>query len=172
MAVCFPSAMTLTDWVVAGTAVAALALSGAAFVYSRRSTLAAEKSATEAQRAADSSERSALAAERSADVAEREEQRVRAEAEQRAVRWTLERHGDAAAYVIHGGEGTAYDVHVGVPEDMRVVGAHTTEKELQPGGQMRVGVSRRMTAKPNSRITVRWRNRPDGPEQTTTLLVP
>jgi hypothetical protein len=157
--------MTFSDWVVPGTAVAALLLSAAAFVYSRRSTLAAERSATEAQR-------SAAAAERTADVAEREEQRVQAEVEERAVKWELDRSGNAAAYVTNAGDGTAYDVHVEVPEEMRVVGEHTAAPELPAGGQLRVGVARRMSASPGSRITVRWRNRPEDAERTTTLLVP
>jgi hypothetical protein len=133
--------------------------------------LAAERSATEAQRSADSSERSAAAAERSADVAERQEHRAHVEAEERAVRWVLERRGNAAAHLTNTGEGTAYDVRIEVPEEMRVIGASTTATQLPSGGQLRLGVSRRMSAAPRSRVTVRWRNRPDGPERTGTVLV-
>jgi hypothetical protein len=157
--------MTVTDWIAAVASALAVLFSAAAFRYGRRSAVAAEKSAAEAQR-------SAMAAERSADVAEREEQRARAEAEERAVRWALARSGDAAAHLTNSGELSAYDVRVEVPEQMRVVGGHATAAELHAGGTLRVPVSRRMTAAPGAGITVRWRNRPEGPVREAVLLVP
>ncbi|MGY1751093.1 hypothetical protein [Modestobacter sp. SYSU DS0511] len=157
--------MTLADGTVAVTAVVALVLSFLAFVYSRRSTLAAETAAAEARRSAD-------AAERSADVAEREEERAREEAEERAVRWALDRVGGATAHLVNTGEGTAYDVRVQVPEAMRVVGGHAAADELPAGGKLPVGVSRRMSAPARSGLTVRWRTRPGGPERSSMLLLP
>ncbi|MGY1738368.1 hypothetical protein [Geodermatophilus sp. SYSU D00684] len=153
----------MMDVVVGVTAVVALLVSVAAFLYSRRSTLAAERSATEAKRSADASERSA-------DVTQREEQRAQVEAEERAVRWRLERTGSAAATLTDVGEGAALDVHVEVPESMRVIGARTTAAELPAGGQLMVRVARRMSAPADSHITVRWRNRPGGPWRTQSLL--
>jgi len=140
-------------------------LSILAFLYSRRSTLASERSAIEAQRAA-------AAAERSADVAEREEQRVRDEAEERAVRWSLDRVGDAGGHLANTGEGTAYDVHVEVPEAMRVVGARTIADELPGGAKLPVQLSRRMSAPLGGAVTVRWRTAPGGPQRTVRLPVP
>ncbi len=147
--------MDLTEWIVAVAALLALIVSFAAFLYSRRATLAAEESAAAARRAA--------------AVAERQEQRDLEDAERRAVRWRPERLGTASVKLWNDGDGTAHDVRVEVSEGAQIVGGpqvygvtvHSGEGVRVPASTAGYGVHRE--------LLVHWRTSPSGPEESRTL---
>lgn len=147
--------MHITDWLTGVAAVVAVAISIIALLYARSSSKAA----------ADAAE----AAKRSADVAERDERRQLEDAEQNAVHWKVERLGNAAVKLWNIGDGpAAYDVWAEASEEIRVAGFGdpVEGQTIHRGTGVRIGAGE--FGNREGHLSIRWRNRPDGPVQELT----
>lgn len=147
--------MTITEWLVAIAAVAAVIVSVVALIYSRSSARSAKRSAIAAEESAD-------AAKRTADVAERDERRKLEDAEQRAVRWEVERLGSAFVKLWNTGDSTAHDVYAEASESVRIVSQTPPVQgdTIHAGTGVRIGAS--SYDGDDGHLTIRWRNQPDG----------
>lgn len=140
-------------------AMLALLISLGAIYYTRRATTAAERSAKAA-------EGSANAAARSAAVDERQEQRNLEAAESSAVVWQLLRQGTGAIRMTNAGDQTAYDVHVVIPLDAKILGGPPAPsgQSIDPGASVLIGASFRRPSAARGDIEVSWRLQPEGPQ--------
>jgi type II secretory pathway pseudopilin PulG len=135
-------------------AILALVLSGVALYYSRRATRA--------------SEQQALAAMTATAVAEREEQRQLADAEARAVRWTVSVVGTAAIRLTNVGEQAAHDVRVELPSGGQLAGRPLPAGQTVPAGSsLVVGVAVQYAAA----VQVFWALSPSGRETEQTYPI-
>lgn len=150
--------MQVTDWIAAVVAVLALAISIAAFIYSRRATMASERQAA---------------------VAERQERRALEEAAERAVRWRFmpqprvifsdtpaRGSGGDVLSITNEGDGTAYDVRVELRDGDQVIGGPLVNGELVHRGEWVGMPSATAGYGPNEQFLVYWRTAPDGPERS------